>query len=195
MKTIKVFYQGKQLRDVYPHATPWQVFKYRVTKFFIKVTKVAGFVAVIALSGWIGATYYPKVVLATQEVHVNTLPEKLDELKMDVVLRLEACESGGTSEPEALITYDPGKTTKKDNIASLGSLQFKVPTIQHYVNKLDGKLISKVEAIDIATNREASRQLAKRIIFEEQGGVFNWLNCSNKLDLKGEVEVIKKLSQ
>lgn len=34
MKSIKVFYHGKRLKDIYPYATRWQMFKYRVRRIF-----------------------------------------------------------------------------------------------------------------------------------------------------------------
>lgn len=195
MKRIKVFWNGQRLKDIYPHATRWQVFKYRVYMAVRRLVQVVAIVAVLVGSGWLGATFYPETVLAIHEVKINTLPERLDQIKDDVVLRLEQCESGGAREPEALITYDPDKSGKKGNIASLGSLQFKVHTVQHYISKFDGRALSQVDAIKIATDRNEARELAKRVIFEEEGGVFNWANCAKKLNLVPEIEVIKKLSQ
>jgi hypothetical protein len=37
MKSVKVSWTGKKLRDIYPHASRWQVFKWKVGKFFRKV--------------------------------------------------------------------------------------------------------------------------------------------------------------
>jgi hypothetical protein len=37
MKKIRITWNGKLLRDVYPHATRWQVFKYRAKRFIRKV--------------------------------------------------------------------------------------------------------------------------------------------------------------
>lgn len=55
MKSVKVFWNGKRLKDIYPHATWWQVFKYRVRKFFRKV-----FITAIIL----GAIYLTYIIIA-----------------------------------------------------------------------------------------------------------------------------------
>ena len=50
MKSAKVYWNGKRLRDVYPHATGWQVFKWKVGKFFRKVFIVAVVVGLVYLT-------------------------------------------------------------------------------------------------------------------------------------------------
>jgi hypothetical protein len=46
MKKLKVFYNGVYLRDIYPHATKWEITKYR----FARGIRVLGIQAVIALA-------------------------------------------------------------------------------------------------------------------------------------------------
>lgn len=43
-------WNGKKLRDIYPHATGWQVFKWKVGKFFRKVFITAIILGVIYLA-------------------------------------------------------------------------------------------------------------------------------------------------
>lgn len=48
MKSVPVIWNGKKLRDVYPHASKWQVFKWKVGKFFRKVIIV--FIVVVLVN-------------------------------------------------------------------------------------------------------------------------------------------------
>ena len=84
---------GKQLRDVYPHATKLQVFKYRVGRF---IGRVVMLLAVVAVAGSMlfgaykaGGHYNPKVVMAERVVEV----EKPGEIP-PVMKRIAKCESG-----------------------------------------------------------------------------------------------------
>ena len=135
------------------------------------------------------------VEAAVPEVQIiDRTPEKIAELKSSVIDRLLACESAGHGEDEAIILYDNNKagSLKGKNVFSLGQLQFKVSTVQKYVKDRTGHGITQKEAVLLALDTEAARDLAEWIIFETQGGIFNWLNCSNKHGLEAEVTIIKK---
>ena len=68
MKTLKVFFNGQPLRNIYPHATRFQVIKYKVGMFLTKLTKtVIGFsIGTAVMSGffWAGQAMSTKVVMA-----------------------------------------------------------------------------------------------------------------------------------
>jgi len=89
MKSTKVFYMGKRLRDIYPHATAWQVFKYRVHKFLEKVFILALIVGAGYLLFEAGGYFNPKEV---------TLPPtqviKEVEIEAPILDRIADCESG-----------------------------------------------------------------------------------------------------
>lgn len=119
-----------------------------------------------------------------------TMEAKIEALKDELVDDLaRKCETKDAKEPDSVIIFD------SNNQASIGAWQFQIKTVQHYVKLFEGRDISRADAIRIAIDHEQARSLAKRIIFEEQGGVFNWANCEAKLDLAPEIEVIKKLTQ
>lgn len=87
MKPIKVFFMGKRLKDIYPHATRFQVFKYRVRMFVRKI--VLGSIALATLLGavQIGANYFPSTVYAVQEKVVEvTSPAAI----MDKIAKCES---------------------------------------------------------------------------------------------------------
>lgn len=154
--------------------------------FFIKWV-IPTLVAGVVIGGMVFST--SSVSIATQKVEVDTTPEKLEALKADVVSRLLACESAGKSEDAGLIVFD------SNSQASIGQLQFQIKTVQHFEKELHNRDISRKEAVLIALDTDQARALATEIIFEIDGGIWNWTNCANKHNLAPEIAVIKKLSK
>lgn len=160
--------------------------------------KVSAFVSlVLFITASFGAAFMStSTVTATT---VNLLPEKLEELKDDLVNRLADCENGHYTEDDAIVMYDnnaAGSLNGK-NVFSFGEMQWKVSTIQHQVKLRDGHSITQKEAVLIALNTSEAKKLAKFTIFsgKDSKGVGHWHNCATKLGLYEEVKVIKKLSQ
>lgn len=151
-------------------------------KWFLP-TLVAG----VTIGGMVFST--SSVSIAERKVEVDTTPQKLEALKADVVSRLLACESAGKNEDAGLIVFDTNSQ------ASIGQLQFQIKTVQHYEKTLHGKDISRKDAILIALDTELARALATEIIFDVEGGIWNWKNCADKHNLAPEITVIKKLSK
>lgn len=83
---------GRPLRDVYPHATRWQVFKWKVQEFLKKVLRfvtLTGITAGVLYATFMAGAYLnPVVSYATQEVLVPTDGE------IPVLDRIARCESG-----------------------------------------------------------------------------------------------------
>lgn len=91
MKSIKVFYNGEPLRNIYPHATKFQVFKYRLMKFIRKIvtyslTAVFAF-GVLYGTFRAGSSFAPTVTYADHEVikEVDSASPVMD--------RIAQCES------------------------------------------------------------------------------------------------------
>jgi len=114
-----------------------------------------------------------------------SLEETIVNLKEEVVARIIREESGsGHKEGELLYAHDPQKAKrgtcariggKRDiNCDSWGILMFKLPTIIFYYKTLYGQEISEKEALLIAIDDEKAKELASDIIFEVEGGVWNW---------------------
>lgn len=92
MKKIKVFYGNTRLRDVYPYATKWQVFKYKVARLIRTVFMfTVGVSATVLMFYILQASHGQQVVV--KEVFVNA--ETIDELP-PVMKRIAQCESGNT---------------------------------------------------------------------------------------------------
>lgn len=119
---------------------------------------------------------------------IDRTPEKLAELKADVVKRLMECESAGHPESDGIIIFD------SNNKASIGRAQFQKATVIHYMKVLHGEDITAKDAVLIALDDKKAATLAEEIIFTTKSGVeSDWYNCSNKGHLQAEVDLIKKL--
>ncbi len=90
-KAIKVFYHGERLKDVYPYATRFQVFKYKVARFFRRLVILSMILGAVAGSYKVGNMTTKEVtVFADKEVIVEV------EASSPVLERIAKCESGGT---------------------------------------------------------------------------------------------------
>lgn len=89
MKSTKVFYMGKRLKDIYPHATGWQVFKFKVRKFFEKVF----ILAIVAAIGYgifeAGGYFKPKEIILPPTQVIKEV-----EVEAPILDRIADCESG-----------------------------------------------------------------------------------------------------
>jgi hypothetical protein len=88
-KKIKVFFNGERLRDIYPHASKFQVFKWKIRKFFRKVIIASFCVGVV-----FGAFKIGSIVAADTVYTVNQVMPKQSEYP--VLDRIAKCESGNT---------------------------------------------------------------------------------------------------
>lgn len=185
-KPLKIFYNGEPLRDSKGKFTSVMRIVWRGCEYVLCAVGI-----LIFIGAYNGSKQEPLVYEAqAQEVKIiDKTPEKIEELKDDVVTKLQKCESGGHAEDAGVIIFDT------NNKASIGSLQFQRSTVQHYYKVLYNKVITGQEAVEIAINPTTAKELAKKIIFEDSKGVENWHNCATKLGLYKEVEIIKKLAR
>lgn len=192
MKPLKVMWNGKRLKDIYPYATKWQVFKYNVGQLVRKVVKCIILVLLLVAGIMIGSNYLPREVVVQQEVDrtPERFADKIEGLKKDVVSKLFACESAGYTEDQAIIIMDT------NNHLSFGQGQFQTRTIIHYYKVLYGKDLTPKEAVLIALDTQKASELAKDIIFLTKNKVSgDWYNCAVKYNLDAQVDMIKKLAQ
>lgn len=84
MKKIKEMYNGKKLRDVYPHATPWQVFKWKVGKFLRKVFVVTITIILIYL-GYLFASE----LVATRYIDQAPVVQKTTDNELEKIMNEE----------------------------------------------------------------------------------------------------------
>ncbi len=86
---------GRQLRDVYPHATKWQVFKWKVSEFVKKCVRVTVKVGMVGGASYAlfmaGAYFNPTIVTAYQDKIVEA------DVAAPVLDRIAGCESEGVS--------------------------------------------------------------------------------------------------
>lgn len=203
-KVLKVTYMGEPLRNIYPHASRFQVFKYKIAMFMRKVIIVTMIVG--ATSGVLYGTFYagrattePVKVFADRHIDVSdvSLQNKISDLKTKVADSLMACESGGAKESDALVTYDPRRNeTVNSNIASFGQFQFKKATVIYYYKTIYNKTVTPLEAVIIALDEEKARELAISVMFTTKNKASgDWSNCAKRLDLDKRIDLIKQLEK
>jgi hypothetical protein len=186
-KAVKVYLWGERMKDIYPHATKWQVFKYKTAIFLRKLTLALLVALAIALTA---INTFPKHQIVDKVIEVDNLDTKIVELKGEVLDTLRSCESRGGKESDGLITFDSNKQ------ASIGTYQFQKDTVIRYYKALYGKDITGKEAVMIALDDSQSRQLANDIIFSNDAkGIGNWYNCENKNNLSDNIKWINKISK
>lgn len=127
-----------------------------------------------------------------EKINVNAevqkiLTEKYKLLQDEVLLTLSTCETGSVEEQDAAIILD------SNGRMSLGRYQWQRESVQHYYKVLYGEDISRVEAIEIAVDRERATELTRDVLFGEDKGWANWLNCSNRTGIAKQIELINKL--
>lgn len=194
MKSIKVMYNGKRMKDIYPYATKWQVFKYKTMKFIRKLIFWSILLTVLVFT----IRYaFPKVEysIVEKQVVIDNLSEKVNQLKGELIADIKKGESLGKVDCDSMITFDPNVNNKKVEIPSLGCYQYKVSTVQHYYKKLYNQDITRKEAILVAMDENKAGELTRDIVFKEKGGLDNWYNTSKKYDLYNKLAIINKLTQ
>lgn len=109
-------------------------------------------------------------------------PSKIEEMKADVLNRLEKCENP-SKKP---IVFD------SNGVASVGQFQWQPHSFQHYWEKMTGEKITEKEAVIKALDDATARRLASYVIFEtDKGSAKDWVNCTKWHDLGTLVEFIK----
>lgn len=179
---------GKRLKDVYPHASKFQVFKYKtgiIAAKTLKMALVATFLAGAGYGVFKAGQASPELTYAREQVVVDNLPKKVEQLKSEILADLKKCESQGHTEDDAIIIMDT------NNKLSYGLYMFQRDTVTHYYKTLYQKDITKKEAVEIALDEQKAEQLARDILFTV--GARDWYNCSKKHNLESRILLIKKL--
>ena len=181
---------GERLRDVYPHATTWQVIKYKVSLLIHKLLKGIALVAIISIAILLAQHYSTETYVRPTDNSSIMFSQKIDGLKDEVVAKILSCESAGYTEDDGILIFDSNKK------ASIGQAQFQVSTVQHYYKVLYNRDITKKEAVLIALDTDKASKLAKDIIFlGDNRPSKDWVICSRKHGLDAQVELIKKLEK
>lgn len=86
-KGLKVLWYGGAMKDIYPHATKWQVFLYHVRVFLLRVFIVVILCGSIYGAFIAGGIYNPAVIYTKAEV-IKEVP-----VKAPILDRIAKCES------------------------------------------------------------------------------------------------------
>lgn len=119
----------------------------------------------------------------------DTLQGKIDSLQNEVVEYL-ALHENKTNVPCVPDDNRDHSLPLKDKV-SCGVMQFKIGTIQHYYSVLKLGTISDQDAVILAIDPVRAKALAKRVIFETTGGIYNWTTATPEIIQK--VAIVKEL--
>lgn len=118
---------GQRLRDVYPHATRWQVLKWKFREFMKKVLRVITIGTIASGVGYgiffAGAYFHPKTVYAVQEKLV------MAEVQSPVMERIAGCESEGNRKSKGIQLAKNGQVVvhaNTDGTVDVGKYQINV---------------------------------------------------------------------
>jgi hypothetical protein len=89
MKKINVLWNGKKLCQIYPHATRWEVIKYKMARFFRKVIITAFFIGSIY-----GAFNLGKYTTKSEVTYAKDVVEIKNDSFPAVLARICKAESG-----------------------------------------------------------------------------------------------------
>lgn len=184
-------WNGKKLCQVYPHATKFEVFKFKFKRFFRRLFWILLTLAILFGIFKAGSYYNPAMIyqVSEREVVVDNLTGKIDELKENLVTDIMKCESAGYTEDDGIIIFDSNKK------ASIGVYQFQIDTVVYYYKTLYNQDITKKEAIIIAIDENKAHELATDIIFNTDKGLSNWVNCTKKVGATQQLEIIRQLEK
>lgn len=115
MKKLKVFWMGKPLKDVYPHATKWQVMKWKVSEFFKACVRFTAKVTFFSGIGYglfsAGAYFNPVMMYANSEVVV----EKVVSTDAPIMDKIAGCESVGSPKSKGIHFDKNGQVLVRGN--------------------------------------------------------------------------------
>ena len=185
---LKVIYNGDFLCNIYPYATKFQVFKYRVAMIMRKTLIVAFVSGAIYGSFQLGRGTTAPIYVQAEDKSSVMYQSKIEGLKDAVMAKLSQCESAGHKESDGIIIMDT------NNKISVGQFQWQVSSVKHYYKLMTGKDISSKEAIILALNESKARELAKYVAFETKNKIGkDWVNCNLKYGLDMQVDMIKSM--
>ena len=125
-----------------------------------------------------------------EEIAQMMLNGKITELQDAILDDLSLnCETKGIKEPDGAIILDV------NGQMSIGRYMYQIKTVQLFVKHFHQRDISRAEAIAIAIDPVQSTELTRKILFEYENGARNWYNCTNKLNLNQQINLINKLAE
>ncbi len=181
--------------------------KYKKSRGFVKVGVA---IVLIAFLGYVGlvaiAGATSKVEYVTQVETRDTLAERIDFLKKDLMTNLHACESNSIPSDEMsignLVTYDPDPRQPTKQVPSFGVMKFKSKTLIDYHKMFYNEVLTPEQSVFYALDDKKAMALAERIIFEDPTkGINNWHNCVHSekniklYHLADKLKVIKSLTK
>tara|TARA_B110000503_G_C6996901_1_gene349820 strand:- start:141 stop:665 length:525 start_codon:yes stop_codon:yes gene_type:complete len=158
---LKVFWRGKLLRDVYPHATTWQVIKfYTVHRLIRKLFIVSGILVILATTSIIYSRLNPAIVYTKAEVikEVDTPAPIMD--------RIADCESGARTPTGRAVKGSARHYAKSGQVLMTGNDNHSVDVGKYAINSV---WFSKATEMNLDITREADNKTMAYWIYKNRG--------------------------
>lgn len=165
----------------------WMQFKL-FCRYVFEMIKLGLVITAVAIIAYMYGQGSQTIIFADAQKN-DTLSTKIQTMQNEVVEKL-AHDENRTNIPCVPDDNKAKSLPIKDKV-SCGVMQFKISTIQHYYGILKLGTISDQQAVILAIDPDKAKALAKRVIFETQGGIFNWTTATPEIVAK--VETIKEL--
>lgn len=163
------------------------------TKKWLVVVAIVGGLLIVGSYGlvdqFLGRELSVSAAVVPEAVAQQIVARKVAGLQSELLNDISACETQGVKEPDGAILLDSNAQM------SIGSWQWQIKSVQHYVKQFEGRDISRVDAIGIAIDHEKAMELARKVIFQEKDGWKNWLNCGVKSNAGVRVAIINELAK
>lgn len=195
---VRVYADGKRLKDMYQYKTGFGVFIYKVKKFFIQLFRISITLGFIILVAYIYREFNPKIVpeVQTQTIIDSSLEDKIEKMKWSLVKDIFDKERAGHIEDDGLITFDPNPKRPSVEIPSIGGCQFKVTTMQEKYLKYFGDKLTRKEAVIMSLDDDKCQAVMYHTIFKEQEGWRNWFTtCTKKVACEARLATIRELEK
>lgn len=86
-KKVRLYINGERKKDIYPHATKWQIFKFKLRKFVINLIFWSFIISIIGGCFYLYYQAHPAIIYTQAEI-IKEVP-----LKSNVMDRIAKCES------------------------------------------------------------------------------------------------------
>lgn len=159
-KPLKVFWNGKPLREIYPHATRFQVFKFKMKKFFRKL-----FLAVLGVGSIYGA-FFMGGVFNPQSVYIQA--EAITRVPV-VMQRISSCETKGDVKIPGSHTGKSGQVVMNANTND---------TVDVGLYQINSVWFAKATELNLDITKEADNEKMALWIYENRG-TGDWSSSAN----------------
>lgn len=161
MNPVKVYWNGKRLRDIYPHATRWQVFKWKLGKFFRKVLFILILTLIVVVIFELGNLFGPKTVIYTKQEIIKEVP-----IDAPILEKIADCESGKRLPNGKAVKGSASHWGASGQVLMTGNNNKSVDVGKYAINSV---WFPKATELGLDITKEADNKTMAQWIYENRG--------------------------